>query len=87
MSLEAFISDPAGNVEASEGFRKEEWKDLARHYGVEVSSNARKLEIKEAVMAHLRNSGLVHDVVEIEGENGGRGSERDQGKEDVEIRS
>ena len=57
--MERFIEDPANNLDIAETFRKEEWRGLARHYGIAVAGSARKDEIKEAVLDFLGEAGML----------------------------
>ena len=89
MSVRSFVEDPMANLASVEAFRKEEWREVARHYELEVASSARKAEIRGVVMAYLRESGMLHGAVGGEADAGGRGDTVEQGRdqrEDLELR-
>lgn len=81
-----FVEEPKAELEDAGSFRKADWWLIAELYGVEVRRKARKAEIKEAVIKHLRYAGLVQEVASGQEEKGSEDAgRRSEGSVEREI--
>ena len=67
-NLDTFVENPTQALEQAGNYRKADWRSLADFYDVGVGSAARKEELRQAVMAYLRERGIIEEYRDEEEE-------------------
>ena len=62
--LEGLVQDPTRGLQNADKFRKSDWLAIAQRYSIHVPSGLRKEEIRNCVLAGLREAGHISDVPE-----------------------